>query len=176
MTNLLLTCPVTKVLCVLLGGAMQVQNTVTQAWNWKGGKWIKSICRMITALTCLLEKASLCFQKPPAADPLCLKSVISVSETDWYWALNFYWSWKPFFKLYLCGKSSCVQTLACKSTSSPCENQAPGWMLKPSKCTCDPVALSCTGQRRTLLFQLECLLKAMGNVMDKGLGTSKEVA
>lgn len=75
--------------------------------EWKGGKWIQSICQMITARTCLLERTSPCFQ-----EPLCLKSVLSVPETDLYWALNLsYWSWKPFFKLYLCGKSSCVQTL-----------------------------------------------------------------
>lgn len=36
MTNLLLTCTVTEVLCVLLDCARQVQNRVTQAWN--GGK------------------------------------------------------------------------------------------------------------------------------------------
>lgn len=177
MTNVLLTCSMTKVLCVLLGCARQVQNVVTQAWNWKGGKWIKSICQMITACTCLLEKTSPCFQKPPAADPLCLKSMLSISETDLYWALNFsHWSWKPFFKLHFCGKSSCMQTLACKFTSSIGENQVRLWMFNPLKCTCGPMALSRTVQGRTLTFQLEWLLKAMGNVMDKGLGTSKEAA
>lgn len=81
MTNLLVTCAVKRVVCVLLGCVMQVQNIVTQAWTWKGEKQIKSICQMITVCRCLFEKTSLCFQKPPAVDQLCLKSMLSISET-----------------------------------------------------------------------------------------------
>lgn len=46
-------------------------------------------------------------------------------------------------------------------------------MFSSSKCTCDPVALSCAVQRPFTSY-LEWSLKAMGKVMDKGLGTAKQ--
>lgn len=174
MTHLLVTCAVKRVVCILTGCVRQVQNFVTQAWAWKGEEL--NICQIITACMCLFEKTSLCFQKPPAVDQFLLKYMLRISEMDLWKScvLNFLTGVKTPSLIY-----SFVRNLRmckyCEFTSSICKNQVADWMFNSLTYTCDPMALSCTAQR-TFTSQLEQLLKAMGNVMDKRLGTSKQEA
>lgn len=137
---------------------------------------MKSICHMITLPTCLFEKSSLCFQKPPAVGQLCLKSMLSISETNLQksQALGSPTAAENHSSIF----SLVGNVHMCKYgnfTSRTGGNQVAGQMSNSLIRTRDPMTMSCTVQRAFIAY-LEWLLKAMGNVMDKELGTSKQAA